>query len=70
MSKGALTALALAPPAAVEKGCSAKEWLAAAIAPSGGKGGGSAARALGASRDGSDADKCVQEGAAYAAAKL
>lgn len=70
VSKGALSALALSPPAAAAKGCSAKEWVATSIAPSGGKGGGSASRAQGASRDGSAVDKCMEEGKAFAAAKL
>ena len=66
VSKGALSAVAVSSNGAL----SAKEWLGAAIAPSGGKGGGNAGRAMGASRDASQVAKCVEEGDAFAASKL
>lgn len=70
VSKGALSAIALVPAGAAAKGLSAKDWLAEALVPTSGKGGGNASRSQGASREAKDVPLCVEMANKLAAAKL
>jgi len=62
-------ALAVVPPGLASK-IDAKEWVNAALAPCGGKGGGKSARAQGAARDPSSIEKAEVAAKEYAAGKL
>jgi len=70
VSGGALSAIGLVPEALQAKGLAAKDWVADAITPCGGKGGGNASRAQGASRDAAAVAECVAKAEAFAKAKL